>query len=216
MSDRNIFPKWTNQLPTIIAVGTALIAVTVIGVFWYWLTPKHLNVGYQPVQPIPYSHKLHAGELGMDCRYCHFNVETSPQASIPPTQVCMNCHTTIKADSPLIQKLAESYDTNTPIEWVKVHQLPDYAYFDHSRHVNSGIGCVSCHGRVDTMEVVRQVEPLSMAWCLECHRDVESNVRPKDKITDMGYHSSNQKVEGEFLKRLYKLAPREDCTTCHR
>ncbi|MDA1354252.1 MAG: cytochrome c3 family protein [bacterium] len=152
----------------------------------------------------------------MDCRYCHFTVEKATHASIPPTEVCMNCHTTIKTDSPHIKKLTESYETGKPIEWVKVHQLPDYAYFDHSRHVNSGIGCASCHGRVDKMEEVRQVEPLSMSWCLECHRNVEDFVRPKDKIAEMDYHSENQQVEGEFLKSLYKLAPREDCTTCHR
>lgn len=216
MTNQNIFPKWANFLPGIIAAVLGLVTVSIIFVFWYWFSPKHLEVGYQPVQPIPYSHKLHAGELGIDCRYCHFNVEEAKHASIPPTEVCMNCHTQVKTDSPHIEKLAESYETGTPIEWVKVHQLPDYAYFDHSRHVNSGIGCASCHGRVDKMEIVRQVEPLSMSWCLECHRNVEDFVRPKDKVTDMDYHAKDQKVEGEFLKSLYKLAPREDCTTCHR
>ena len=145
-------------------------------------------MGIKPPQPIKYSHRLHAGELGIDCRYCHTQVEKGAQATIPPLETCMNCHKLIKKDSPEILKLRNHFASNTPIEWVKVNRLPDYAYFNHSRHVNSGVSCKTCHGRVDQMEVVRQVKPLSMSWCLECHRSPEKFIGPKDKVTDMSWH----------------------------
>jgi hypothetical protein len=212
-----LFPKWSNYLPTLVLIfllGGLLITVFI---FWYWFSPKHLNVGYQPEQPIPYSHRLHAGELGIDCRYCHTQVDKGAKASIPPVETCMNCHKIVKKDSPHIIKLREAYINNEPIEWVKVHHLADYSYFNHSRHVNSGISCVSCHGRIDQMEVVRQVEPLSMSWCLECHRNPEKHVRPKDKVADMYWHpSEDQEVLGKRLVELYHINPREDCSTCHR
>ena len=180
---------------------------SIVFIFWYWGSPKHLNVGYQPEQPIPYSHRLHAGELGIDCRYCHTNVNEAAHANIPATETCMNCHNKIKTDSPHIKKLKESYDNNTPIEWVNVHQLPQYAYFNHSRHVNSGVGCTTCHGRVDKMEVVYQAEPLSMAWCLECHKEPEKFLRPKDKVTQMDYKVDNQEEIGLLLKEEYHINP---------
>ncbi|RAP33918.1 cytochrome C [Candidatus Marinamargulisbacteria bacterium SCGC AG-439-L15] len=216
MANKNIFPKWANKLPLLILgiLGGAL--VTTVFIIWYWFSPKHLNIGYQPDQPIPYSHKLHAGELGIDCRYCHNFVEDGSHANIPSTETCMNCHTQIKTDSPHIKKLKESYDSNTPIKWVKVHMLPDYAYFNHSRHVNSGIGCVSCHGRVDQMEIVHQTQSLSMEWCLDCHRAPEKHLRPKNKITQMDWKAKNQLALGKKLKKLYHVNPKEDCSTCHR
>ena len=212
-----IFPKWANKVPRLILGGVLTTVVAIIGIFWYWLSPEHTDVGYEPEQPIPYSHRLHVGELGLDCRYCHTEVDKGAHATIPPTETCMNCHKIIKTDSPHIKKIHESYATNTPIEWVKVHNTPDYAYFNHSRHVNSGVSCVSCHGRVDQMEVVRQVEPLSMAWCLECHRAPEKHLRPKDKVTDLGWESGEDPLEmGRKLREKYNINPREDCSTCHR
>ncbi len=124
-----------------------------------------------PTQPVPYSHALHVGQLGMDCRYCHTGVEVAAAATIPPTQTCMNCHSKVRANSEKLIPIRESYATGMPVPWIRVHDLPDYVYFDHSAHVRRGVGCVSCHGRIDTMEVVFQAEPLSMGWCLECHRN---------------------------------------------
>ena len=212
-----LFPKWANSVPLVVLLSIVGGVSIVVFVFWFWLSPENLNVGYQPEQPIPYSHRLHAGELGIDCRYCHVGVETGAHATIPATETCMNCHRIIKKDSPHILKLRESYANNEPIEWVKVHSLGDYAYFNHSRHVNSGVSCVTCHGRVDQMEVVRQVEPLSMGWCLDCHRNPEKYVRPKSTVTDMAWTTTEDQLEmGRRLVAEYHLNPGEDCNTCHR
>ncbi|RAP32014.1 cytochrome C [Candidatus Marinamargulisbacteria bacterium SCGC AG-414-C22] len=212
-----MFPKWANKVPLIIATVVPLVLVSVIHVFHYWLAPSHLEVGYQPKQPIPYSHRLHAGELGIDCRYCHYNVETAAHANIPSAELCLNCHDHIKTDSPYIEQIREHYESGEPIEWVKVHMLPDYAYFNHSRHVNSGVSCVQCHGRVDQMDVVRQVEPLSMVWCLECHRNPEEFVWPKDKVTQLWWTPEEDQIEmGERLVEEYHLNPKVQCSVCHR
>jgi len=211
-----VFPKWVNTLPAFIFLGSTLAFLTLIFIFWYWLGPKSLEVGYTPEQPIKYSHKLHAGDLGIDCRYCHFNVETSSHATIPTTETCMNCHAVVKTDSPEIAKIHASFAENKPIEWVKVHQLPDYVYFDHSRHVNSGVSCVTCHGRVDQMEVVHQVEPLSMGWCLDCHRAPDANLRPKELVTKMDWKAENALETGRIIREAYHIRPGEDCSTCHR
>lgn len=197
-------------------MGLGSFLVCTIFIFWYWFSPLNLEVGYQPKQPVAYSHELHAGQLGIDCRYCHTQVEKGPNASIPSTEICMNCHKLIKKDSPEIAKLAKSYATGKPIEWIKIHNLPDYAYFDHSRHINAGVGCVSCHGRIDQMKVVHQDQPLSMGWCLECHRNPEKHVRPKSEITNMNWKADNQDEQGKTLVAQYHLAPKEDCSTCHR
>lgn len=215
-----IFPKWTNYIAPIL-LFKAVLGLLIAGfVFWYWLSPANLEVGYQPKQPINYSHKLHAGELGMDCRYCHYTVEDAASAAIPPTEVCMNCHTLIKTnsagDSTEISKITKSYESGQPIEWVKVHQLPDYVYFNHSRHINSGVSCVTCHGRVDQMEVVYQAKPLSMGWCLECHRAVEGKIRPLSLVTDLAWKEEELDFIAPELIQAYGVAPREDCNTCHR
>jgi len=183
-----IFPRSLNKLPAIAAGALALLGGGVVFVFWYYFTPKHLSVGYAPRQPVPYSHRLHVGELGMDCRYCHANVERSPVAMVPPTQTCMNCHSLVKTDSAKLAPIRESWKTGKPMEWVRVHKLPEHAYFTHQAHVSAGVGCVTCHGRIDQMEVVHQEKPLSMGWCLECHRDPAPNLRPKDQITNMEWH----------------------------
>jgi hypothetical protein len=211
-----LFPKWTNKLPLYFTVGSFLFLCFIVFVFWYWFSPKNTDVGYMPKQPIPYSHKLHAGELGIDCRYCHTNVEKAGYANIPSTETCMNCHRVIKTDSPHIQKIKESYDTGKPIPWVKVHRLPDYVYFDHSRHINSGVSCVSCHGRIDKMEVVHQVQPLSMSWCLECHRNPDKNLRPKEFVTKLDWSSPDQLAIGHQIRETKHIRSREDCSTCHR
>ena len=136
-----IFPKWTNKLPAIIVAAVIVIVISVVGFFWYYGSPKYTDVGYRPMQPVTYSHKLHAGDLGLDCRYCHSNVERSPIANVPPTQTCMNCHKLILPQSEKLLPVRESWSTGQPIRWVRVHELPDYAYFNHSAHLNAGVGC---------------------------------------------------------------------------
>jgi hypothetical protein len=215
---RFLFPRWSNLLlPTIIL---AALTIPLYAVFFvaYGFSPKTLEVGYQPKQPVPFSHALHAGELGMDCRYCHTSVEKAAHASVPPTQTCMNCHTQIRPQSPKLADVRESYETGLPVEWTRIHKLPDFAYFDHSAHVNRGIGCVSCHGRIDNMEVVYQKSPLSMGWCLECHRNPEINLRPTSEITNLAFDSLTDQTaaDREALKKKYHISPSEDCSTCHR
>ena len=142
-------------------------------------------MGYRPVQPVPYSHKLHVGELGLDCRYCHASVEISAVANVPPTQTCMNCHQLVKRDSEKLAPIRDSAASGRPMRWIRVHKLPDYAYFTHNAHVAAGIGCVTCHGRIDEMETVTQMTPLSMSWCLDCHRNPGPNRRPVSEVTNM-------------------------------
>ena len=214
-----VFPAWANALPGVTGAVATLGLLGAIFGLWYYGTQKHLDVGYQPVQPVPYSHQLHAGQMGMDCRYCHVNVEKSWVASVPPTQVCMNCHTNVKKDSPLLQPVRDSWASGNPVPWVKIHKAPDYVYFDHSRHVTRGVGCVECHGRIDTMEVVKQVQPLTMGWCLECHRDPAPHIRPVDMITKMDWQPPAGESRESFGKKLVEqnhIQPPTDCSRCHR
>ena len=208
------FPKWTNSIPTVLAAIAAVAGAVVVCVVWYWFSPYHIEVGYSPKQPILYSHKLHAGVMGMDCRYCHQGVEKGPHATVPTTETCMNCHKTVHADKPEIKKLAKAHAEGQPVEWVKVHMLPDYAYFDHSVHVKAGVGCASCHGRIDQQEEVRQVEPLSMGWCLECHRNPAPHLRPLDKVTDMKFQPDE--AEGAKFMIERNINPPQHCSACHR
>ncbi len=213
---RYTFPQWTNKLPVFLTVGGLITLCFVVFVFWYWLSPKHTDVGYSPKQPIPYSHRLHAGQMGIDCRYCHSQIERTGVANIPATEVCMNCHKMVKTNSPYIKKIKESYDSGKPIPWVRVHLLPDYVYFNHARHLKSGISCVSCHGRVDQMDVVHQVQPLSMGWCLECHRHPERALRPTEFITKLDWAAKDQLEMGRKIMAEKQIHTREDCSTCHR
>jgi len=211
------FPKWANILRPAVPVLVAGGAVYAGLIVWLGFSPKTTDVGYAPKQPVPYSHALHVGQLGMDCRYCHTTVEAAAHAAVPPTQTCMNCHSMVRANSEKLIPVRESYATGMPVEWIRVHDLPDYAYFNHSAHVRRGIGCVSCHGRVDTMEVVYQAEPLSMGWCLECHRNPERHLRPLDTVTQMDWvPEEDQEVLGARLAEMYDINPPVDCNTCHR
>mgnify|MGYP002623399672 CR=1 FL=1 len=222
-----LFPKWTNKLPAIVALGAAAGGLFVVFVVTFWFSPKHTDVGYQPYQPIAYSHKLHAGSLGMDCRYCHRYVEDAAHASVPDADTCMGCHKVVKQDSVKLQLLRDSYGDGTgdgkPIEWVKVHLLPQYAYFNHAVHVRANVGCKSCHGRIDQMEIVRQVEPLSMGWCLECHRAPQQHIRPLDvSVTDMEWEPSAASIAAAQALLEWQgdeppaLNPPEHCSACHR
>lgn len=211
-----LFPKKANVLPTVSLLGALFGGVFLVFVVWYYFSPEFTDVGYAPEQPVAYSHRLHAGQLGMDCRYCHNWVETAAFSNVPPTQTCMNCHGQIRTESLKLLPVRESWATGTPIEWVKVHRLPDYAHFSHAVHTNNGVGCETCHGRVDKMEVVAQQEPLSMGWCLECHRQPELWLRPQDQITTMGYVQPANFVERNLERvRLEKIEPPTNCSACH-
>ena len=215
-----VFPKWSNLLLPAALIAGATVPLYVVLIVAYGFSPNTTDVGYQPVQPVPYSHELHAGQLGIDCRYCHNTVESSAKAAIPPTQTCMNCHTQIHKDSPNLAALKASYEQGTPVLWTRVHDLPDFAYFDHSAHVTRGVSCVECHGRVDKMVVVRQEQPLSMSWCLQCHRNAAPNVRDPKLVTDLAWGSSRtsqqRAEEGHALLERNNLNPSQDCSACHR
>ncbi len=215
--DSFVFPKWTNALRPALAVGVAGGLVYIVFVAAYGASPKTTDVGYAPLQPVEYQHSMHGGELGMDCRYCHNTVERSAHAAIPPTQTCMNCHKLINVESTKLLVVRESYATGMPIEWVRVHDLPDYVYFDHSAHLRAGVGCVSCHGRVDKMDVVYQAETLSMGWCLDCHRSPEQHLRPRESVARMDWMAmEDQGLLGRRLRELYDVNPKDDCSVCHR
>ena len=205
-----IFPRSLNRLPAVVAVVVALAGGVVTALVWYYFSPRNTQVGYQPHQPVPYSHLLHAGQMGMDCRYCHANIERAAHAMIPPTQTCMNCHSLVRTTSARLAPVRESWQSGQAIDWVKVHRLPDHAYFDHSVHLSTGVGCVECHGRIDQMEVVRQHEPLSMSWCLDCHRNPGPHIRPIDQITNMDPSLSGTAQPPRTLN------PPQTCSGCHR
>lgn len=240
-----IFPRWTNSLPPLVLGGAGTVALGVIGGIWMYFTPKFWEVGYQPTQPVSYSHQIHVSKLGIDCRYCHTHVEESYHANVPDTTTCMNCHTgqgesgylsadlwRAHKDNPNLVKLRESYAKREPVAWRRVHKLPDYVKFNHAVHVNTGISCYSCHRRIDEQPVVRQEENLSMGWCLDCHRapehnlvDVDGLLKPGDasakvRLTDLDLVSkllaeSGQAERGGALAQKRGLQPPEHCAACH-
>lgn len=216
-----IFPKWINTAAKVLPIVLVVVGAFVVFVFWYWCSPLHLDVGYRPEQPVPFSHKLHAGDLNIDCMFCHNMAEKSPHAGVPPTQTCMNCHEhqankNLLSLSGLRASWSEGSDSGAPVPWIRIHKTPDYVYFDHSAHVSAGVGCVSCHGRIDQMTVVRQEKPLSMSWCLDCHRNPAQHLRPVTEVTNMKYHQSEsyKRMAQERAKTLN--APVESCSGCHR
>ncbi len=219
-----IFPKWTNRLPLLIIIGVGLLGTALTAAAWYYLTPKYSRVGYQPIQPVAFSHAIHAGQLGMDCRYCHNAVEKSWYSNIPASSTCMNCHNQVLKDDPRLALVRESAQSGKPIPWVQIHRVPDFVYFNHSVHVDRGISCVECHGRIDTMDEVYQVQPLSMTFCLDCHRDPAAHLRPPDKITDLGWKWSADPVDAAHLQmangtnfmRDWKVESLQTCSACHR
>lgn len=214
----HIFPRWVNRVPVAVLIAIfGVVGPLGTAFVWYYFSPEFTDVGYQPVQPIAYSHALHAGELEIDCRYCHAQVERSAVATVPPSKVCMNCHSLVKRDSPMLAVLRDSIENDRPIRWVRIHNVPDYAYFDHSVHVRAGVGCQSCHGDIHTMAVVAQAEPLSMSWCLDCHRDPEPSLRPRSEITNMQWRPGDDHAEQARAWRQDRaIAPPQSCTACHR
>jgi hypothetical protein len=217
MSD--VFPKWTNRLPLMVIIGVVLLGSAVTAGCWYYLSNKYSDVGYMPVQPVAYSHAIHAGQLGLDCRYCHSAVEKSWYANLPASSVCMNCHSQVLKDDPKLALVRESYASGTTIPWVQIHKLPDYVYFNHSVHVTRGIGCVECHGPINQMDEVYQAKPLSMSFCLDCHRDPAAKIRPLDKVTDLDWKPDSpekQLADGTRMVHDQKVESLQNCSACHR
>lgn len=216
-----VFGKNSRRIAGELLLGVMLLTLLGAGAAWYYATPKYTRVGYAPLQPIAYSHKLHVSQLGLDCLYCHNNVRSSPHANIPAQSTCWNCHGTdkgnIKSDSLLLAPLREAQQSGGAIHWVRVHQLPDFVYFNHQIHVNRGVSCVSCHGRVDEMEVVRQVQPMSMSWCLDCHRNPDASLRLADQVTNLAWQVPDDAAEfGKQLRESAGIRPPTNCTGCHR
>lgn len=218
----NIFPRWTNQLPIKVLLCVAVLGAVVSGAVAYYFTPKYTRVGYMPTQPVHYRHDIHVNQLGMDCRYCHSNVEVAAHANIPSTQTCMNCHSQIQKNNPKLAALRKSWETGDPLPWVKIHYVPDYAYFNHAVHVNRGVSCVSCHGNINRMDVVWHDQPQSMSWCLDCHRNPAKHVRPVEQVFNLEWKPAGAdplKAQNELGAKLVKewnIHPPQNCAGCHR
>lgn len=215
----NIFPKAANKLPLQIVILLGVLGSIATAGVTYYMTPKYTRVGYAPVQPVPFSHAQHVEQLGIDCRYCHSEVDKSAHSNVPTSQTCMNCHNQVKKDSPLLAPVRESYESGNPVPWVWIHQTPDYAYFNHSAHVNRGISCVECHGNINHMEVVTHMKPLSMGFCLDCHRQPEAHVREPGDVYNLDSPTIAQKSGREAAVKFvhdWKIKPPQSCSGCHR
>ena len=215
----HVFPKWSNSLPLQIIIYLAVLGGTVTAGVTYYCTPKYLRVGYAPVQPVPYDHSLHAGQLGLDCRYCHNNVDQSGFANLPTSQTCMNCHKQVKPQSPLLAVVRASYESGEPVPWVQVHKAPDYVYFNHAAHVDRGIGCVECHGKINEMPVVYHAKSLSMKFCLTCHRDPVQFLRAPADVYNLDAPTlveQGRATDAARFVRDWKIKPPESCSGCHR
>ena len=211
-------------MPVKVIIGALILATTGTAGVWYYFTPKYTRVGYQPIQPVPFSHAVHAGQLGLDCRLCHDGVEKSWYSNIPSASTCMSCHNQILPNDSRLALVRESAETGKPIPWVQIHKLPDYVYFDHSVHVNRGVSCVECHGQINQMEEVYHAMPFSMTFCLDCHRNPAAKLRPLDKITDLNWKWSDdpaaaakaQMENGSKFVNDWKVESMENCSACHR
>ncbi len=214
-----LFPPSANAWArTSIVALLATVASVVALVYAVGNSPYFTRQREARHQPISFSHRHHVESMGIECRYCHLHVEESAFAGIPPTHTCMTCHSQVWADSEYLKPIRDSYANETPIAWTRVHDLPDFVYFNHSIHVKKGVGCVSCHGRVDEMAAVYQDKPLTMGWCLDCHRNPGENLRPRSEITNMDWRPKGiSRAElGARLVEEYDVAPQDHCYTCHR
>jgi hypothetical protein len=213
-----IFSRGSNTLARLTIFGAVLgLVALLVAAELMVRSPYATAVGVPVDQPVPFSHKHHVGDDGIDCRYCHTSVESSSFAGIPPTQTCMNCHTQIWSQSPVLEPVRQSFQSGEPLGWNRVHVLGDFVYFDHSIHVQKGIGCSTCHGQVDQMPLTWKAQSLQMSWCLECHRNPERYVRPRDEVFDMAWQPpSNQEEVGLRLVREYEIQSKTSCSTCHR
>ena len=231
------FPTWVNKFTVMLILGGAGVAGYLATCLFAGIHPNVINVGHKPKQPVPFSHKLHAGQLKLDCRYCHNTVEKAGHAAIPPSATCGNCHggnrTTgeivdgswqtgrdlgiIHPDSTLLEPIRVSLEKeDRPMQWERVHDLPDFVYFNHSVHIARGVSCVSCHGRIDQMEVVEQKKTLSMKWCLDCHRAPAEHIRDPALVTQLDLKIEDPVANGEMWIEKLGIKPNVNCSTCHR
>ena len=213
-----IFPRSANALARVTLFGAVFLLTAISWAFGtIYRAPWTTWVGVAREQPVPFSHKHHAGGEGFDCRYCHTSVEDSAFAGLPPTRTCMNCHSIIWSDSQVLEPVRESFRTGRSLEWTRVHDLADFVYFDHSIHLRKGIGCSTCHGRVDRMPLTARAATLHMSWCIECHRQPERFVRPRSEVFRMDYQPpADQLTLGRMLVAEYGIRKLTDCSTCHR
>lgn len=213
-----IFPRSMNFIARLSIAG-GILAVGALGATLYGIemSPWFTDVNVAQPQPVPFSHKHHAGELGIDCRYCHTSVEKSSFAGIPPTQTCMSCHSQIWTNAKMLEPVRASYRDDKSIAWTRVNALPGFVYFDHSIHVSKGIGCTTCHGPIAEMPLTWRANTLYMSWCLDCHRQPEKYVRPKSEVFNPNYAPpANQMELGRKLVKEYKIQKLQNCSTCHR
>ena len=213
-----IFKPSANTISRASVFGAGLIVAALGGaVFTITKSPYTTEATISKQQPVPFSHKHHVSDAGIDCRYCHSSVEKSSYAGIPSTKVCMTCHSQLFTDAPMLEPVRQGYQKDTALAWTRVHDLADFAYFDHSIHVNKGVGCVTCHGQVDQMPLMWKEKSLQMSWCLGCHRHPEKYVRPKDRVFDMTWKPHGDQIAlGQKLVKEYKIQKLTNCTTCHR
>ncbi len=212
------FSRSANTFARFSILGLAAAPVVVLAISYLVVRSPYESMQNVPrEQPVPFSHEHHVGGLGIDCRYCHTTVERSSFANIPATKICMNCHSQMWATSPMLEPVRESYRTGRSIEWTRVNDLPEFVYFNHSIHVHKGVGCETCHGRVDKMPLMWQGQPLTMEWCLDCHRHPERYVRPRDQVFAMDYRTPRDQLAlGSRLVKAYHIQSLTSCSTCHR
>lgn len=213
------FPPVANALAKWTVIGGLIFTILLIATLTVFARTINNRVRVPVAQPIGFQHSLHAGELGLDCRYCHTSVEVSATASVPSTETCMTCHSQIRVGAPALQPVVASWEGKTPIRWNRVHDLADFVFFNHSAHINNGVGCGSCHGRVDEMDGIWKAKPMTMGWCLDCHRNPERFVRPRSEVFNMAYEPpANQRELGTELVEAYHIDTDKlpQCSTCHR
>ncbi|MDE0529132.1 MAG: cytochrome c3 family protein [Truepera sp.] len=213
------FPPIANALAKWTVIGGLIFTILLITTLTVFARTTNNRVRVPVAQPIGFQHSLHAGELGLDCRYCHTSVEVSATASVPSTETCMTCHSQIRVGAPALQPVVASWEGEIPIRWNRVHDLADFVFFNHSAHINNGVGCSSCHGRVDEMDGIWKAKPMTMGWCLDCHRNPERFVRPRSEVFNMAYEPpANQRELGTELVEMYHIDTGKlpQCSTCHR
>jgi Cytochrome c7 and related cytochrome c len=215
-----LFRPGANAVAGVVIVAIVLAPVAAVGLTYaYWLSPYATRQYIVPRQPVPFSHEHHVGRLGLDCRYCHTSVEQAAFAGIPPTHICMTCHSQIWTNAAVLQPVRDSLAQHQPLSWVRVNRVPDYVYFDHSIHIAKGVGCTTCHGPIGSMPLTYRAEPLTMGWCLSCHRHPEQFVRPREHVFDPEWHTPpDQGTEGAKLVQQYLIhtSGLTDCSRCHR
>jgi len=214
------FRRRANGIARAAILGGPLFVVAISAALFAWARSDYWTRTEEPLaQPVPFSHQHHVAGLGIDCRYCHTSVEESAFAGMPATETCMTCHSQVWKDAPILEPVRSSFQSGKSLRWTRVYGLPDYVYFDHSIHVNKGIGCASCHGRIDQMPITAQAQPLYMRWCLDCHRHPENNLRPTNEVFNLAYqYPENQAELGKSLAVRHHIQQEglTDCYTCHR